>query len=123
MSDSRIHRVTLFKAKDEDKPSIIAAYEALKRNAIKVLKPSLFSDIQNSCIWQDGKSYILSIILGEALSDQRSQGYTVVAKLEFGRKEDCDYYDAECPGHMELKRSAGHLVQGLLTVNFHPVKI
>lgn len=63
------------------------------------------------------------MVLGEPLPDQRSQGYTVVTKLKFASKEDCDYYDAKCPGHKELKRSAGHLVQGLLTVNFHPVNI
>mgnify|MGYP001572906512 FL=1 len=45
MSDSRIDRVTLFKVNDEDKKSVIAAYEALKKNAIKVLKPSLLSNI------------------------------------------------------------------------------
>ncbi len=44
-------------------------------------------------------------------------------QVEDASKEDCDYYDAECPGHMELKRSAGHLAQGLLTVNFYPVNI
>ena len=50
MSESHIHRVTLFKVKDEDRKSVIAAYEVLKRDAIKVLlpKPSLmYSQIQD----------------------------------------------------------------------------
>ena len=59
MSDSRIDRATLFKVNDEDRKSVIAAYDALKKNAIKVLKPSLFSNIQDfmhmarltSCPW------------------------------------------------------------------------
>ena len=57
--------------------------------------------------------------VGEALPDARSQDYTVVAELDFASKEDNDYYDTECPGHKELKVSADHLHQGLLTVYFY----
>ena len=58
---------------------------------------------------------------GPAEPDQRSQGFTFVAKSEFASMDDMRFYDAECPAHQALKKEAMTLgVEGLLTVYFKP---
>lgn len=70
---------------------------------------------------QDGKPYILSVAAGAAEPDQRSQGYTFVAKSEFASLEDLKYYDDECTAHQALKKVAMTLgVEGIMTVYFKP---
>lgn len=54
---------------------------------------------------QDGKPYILSMTAGPAEANERSQGYTFVAKSEFASVEDMKFYDDECEVHMELKKT------------------
>lgn len=43
------------------------------------------------------------MIAGPALADERSQGFTVIAKTEFASLDDMRYYDNECPAHAALK--------------------
>jgi hypothetical protein len=42
-------------------------------------------------------------------ANERSQGYTFVAKSEFASVEDMQYYDDECEVHKELKKAATSL--------------
>lgn len=70
---------------------------------------------------QDGKPYILSMVVGPAEADPRSQGYTLVSKTEFASMEDMKYYDEECPAHGVIKSFVKELtVDGILTVYFKP---
>jgi hypothetical protein len=70
---------------------------------------------------QDGKPYILSLAAGQAIEDQRSQGYTLVAKSEFSSLDDMKYYDNECEAHQTLKAGAKSLgVEGVLTIYYPP---
>lgn len=70
---------------------------------------------------QEGKPYILSMAVGPAEADPRSQGYTVVSKTEFANMEDLKYYDDECSAHQELKVVAKTLeIGGIMTVYFKP---
>ncbi|KAL7808232.1 hypothetical protein V8C26DRAFT_413497 [Trichoderma gracile] len=101
----RVHRVTMFKLPSEEgQKKLIEQYQILRENNSK-----------------DGKPYILSMAAGPAEPDQRSQGYTFVAKSEFASLDDMKYYDAECPAHQALKKVAMTLgVEGILTVYFKP---
>lgn len=59
---------------------------------------------------------------GPANGHVKGQGYTFVTKSVFKDKEDMDFYEKECAGHMVykefLKRNAP--VEGLMTVFFTP---
>lgn len=55
---------------------------------------------------QDGKPYILSMTCGPAEVSERAQGYTFVAKSEYGSVEDMMFYDDECEAHKALKATA-----------------
>ncbi|TVY46336.1 hypothetical protein LOCC1_G004255, partial [Lachnellula occidentalis] len=67
----------------------------------------------------DGKPYILSLHAGPTKQDQRSQGYTLVAKSEFASEADMWYYDKEDPAHQELKVKFGGLgVEGMMMVYY-----
>jgi len=73
---------------------------------------------------KNGAPYILSLAAGRAYEDQRSQGYTIVAKSEFKNKEDVDYYDTECEAHKNLKAEAKNLgIEGLMTVYYAPAVV
>lgn len=70
---------------------------------------------------QDGKPYILSMSVGPAEADPRSQGYTLVSKTEFASLSDMRYYDESCPAHGAVKAFIKELqVDGILTVYFTP---
>ncbi|KAL7795894.1 hypothetical protein V8C37DRAFT_32540 [Trichoderma ceciliae] len=101
----RVHRITMFKLpSEESRKKLLEQYQILKENNSK-----------------DGKPYILSVAAGPAEPDQRSQGFTFVAKSEFASFEDMKYYDDECPAHQALKKVAFTLgVEGILTVYFKP---
>lgn len=58
---------------------------------------------------QDGKPYIPYLCAGRALEDDRSKGYTVVAKSEFETLEDMRFYDRECSAHAALRKTAATL--------------
>lgn len=70
---------------------------------------------------QDGKPYILSLSVGPAEDDPRSQGYTIVSKSEFSSLEDMTYYDTECEAHAGVKKEImANGCEGVLTVFFKP---
>ncbi|WYZ39125.1 hypothetical protein EsH8_III_001039 [Colletotrichum jinshuiense] len=102
----RVHRVTMFKIADEaQKQSLIEQYKVL-------------GDTQK----KDGKPYILSMVVGPAIDDPRSQGFTLVAKTEFASLEDMRYYDDECAAHGALKVFVKEklTVGGVMSVYFEP---
>ncbi|KYK60647.1 stress responsive A/B barrel domain-containing protein [Drechmeria coniospora] len=101
----RIHRITMFKApKAEDQQKLIAEYKLVDENGKK-----------------DGKPYILSLAVGIAENDPRSQGYTVICKTEFASLDDLRYYDDKCEAHQKLKVAAKDLtIEGIQTVYFKP---
>ncbi|KIW99777.1 uncharacterized protein Z518_10705 [Rhinocladiella mackenziei CBS 650.93] len=89
MSPKYIKRITLFKVpKEEDIDAIIAEYEVLRATAQK-----------------DGAPYIVANEASRVLntSEERSQGYTLIAVTTFKSKEDFDYYDKQCPSHKRLR--------------------
>ncbi|OHE96615.1 stress responsive A/B Barrel domain-containing protein [Colletotrichum orchidophilum] len=105
----RIHRVTMFKIADEgQQQQLIEQYKILGSSHKK-----------------DGKPYILSMVVGPAVDDPRTQGFTVVAKTEFASLEDMKYYDDECAAHGVLKTFVkGSLtIGGILSVYFKPEAI
>ncbi|EGY19843.1 hypothetical protein ACHAP6_006894 [Verticillium nonalfalfae] len=84
---NRVHRVTMFKLPNKDhQEKLLAAYRTLSAEQKK-----------------DGAPYILSLVVGPALADPRSKGYTIVAKTEFASLADMRWYDDECPAHAKLK--------------------
>ncbi|KAL7913513.1 hypothetical protein GGI35DRAFT_212158 [Trichoderma velutinum] len=101
----RVHRITMFKLpSEESQKKLVEEYKTLRENNRK-----------------DGQPYILSMAAGPAEPDQRSQGFTFVAKSEFASLEDMKYYDEECVAHQALKKAAGTLgVEGVMTVYFKP---
>ncbi|WQF83251.1 Putative stress responsive alpha-beta barrel [Colletotrichum destructivum] len=102
----RIHRVTMFKIADEgQRQSLIEQYKILGENQKK-----------------DGKPYILSMVVGPAIDDPRSQGYTVVCKTEFASLDDMRYYDDECAAHGAIKVFVKENVNvtGIMSVYFEP---
>lgn len=60
---------------------------------------------------QDGKPYILDIQAYKTISDQRNQGYSIVAWTKFKNEEDMKYYDSECAAHKKLKQSTVGMVE------------
>ncbi|KAK0110023.1 hypothetical protein ONS95_002684 [Cadophora gregata] len=82
-------RVTMFKIPSkENQQKLLGLYKILSQTAKK-----------------DGSPYILSLEAGPAHDDVRSQGYTLIAKSEFGSLEDMKFYDEACEAHKELKVS------------------
>jgi len=95
-----IHRVTMFKVKDTSNiPTILEQYKILNSNAVR-----------------NGKPYILAISAGGAGPDSRSQGWNFAVKSQYATKEDMDFYDNDCEAHIELKKVARPLVEGVMTV-------
>ncbi|OLN85745.1 hypothetical protein CCHL11_07770 [Colletotrichum chlorophyti] len=125
----RVHRVTMFKIADEgQKQRLIEQYKVLGSSHKKVrfsfLSPLIFvngNSISNPTPW-NGKPYILSMVVGPAMDDPRSQGYTLVAKTEFASLEDMRYYDDECEAHNALKVFVKENldVGGVMSVYFEP---
>ncbi|KAH6604135.1 Cupin [Trichoderma cornu-damae] len=101
----RVHRITLFKIpSEESQKKFVEQYRIMRETNSK-----------------DGKPYILSVTAGPAEPDQRSQGFTFVAKTEFASIEDMKYYDEECPAHKALKSVGSGLgVEGVMTIYFKP---
>lgn len=89
-----------------------------KENQVKFL--DLFRTMASTAT-KDGKPYILSLAVGQALEDPRSQGYTLVAKSEFSSLDDMKYYDDECEAHKKLRAEAKSLgSEGIMTVYYPP---
>ncbi|POR33284.1 Uncharacterized protein TPAR_06528, partial [Tolypocladium paradoxum] len=101
----RVHRITMFKIpKAEDQQTLIESYKIV--------------DATNQ---KDGKPYILSLVVGRAEDDPRSQGFTVVCKTEFASLDDLKYYDNACQAHQSLRAVAQTLtIEGIQTVYFKP---
>ncbi|KAF5619735.1 stress responsive A B barrel domain protein, partial [Fusarium tjaetaba] len=80
---NRVHRITMFKLPSKDEQAkLLDQYHKL-----------------NASQQKDGKPYILSMVVGAADEDARSQGYTFVSKTEFASMEDMKYYDEGCQAH------------------------
>ncbi|KAF4980355.1 hypothetical protein FZEAL_3616 [Fusarium zealandicum] len=103
---NRVHRITMFKLPSkDDQARLLEQYRKLSAAQQK-----------------DGKPYILSMVVGAADEDARSQGYTFVSKTEFASMEDMKYYDDDCKAHDDLKVfvKSSLAVEGVLTVYFKP---
>ncbi|ETI20707.1 hypothetical protein G647_07049 [Cladophialophora carrionii CBS 160.54] len=104
MSSKTVKRITLFKIpKEEDIDGALAQYEILRSTAQK-----------------DGKPYIIS---NEATrvtnsSDERAQGYTMLAVTVFKSREDFDYYDKECAAHKKLREFITPRRTGFATIQY-----
>ncbi|KAI5856761.1 stress responsive A/B barrel domain protein [Durotheca rogersii] len=98
-----IHRVTLFIIpKEEDIDFLLTQYRTLRQEALR-----------------NGAPYIESVIAGRALPDERSRGYTLVAKTTFRNLDDMNFYDKECAAHKRFKELAGPRRTGdILTVYY-----
>lgn len=75
---------------------------------------------------QDGKPYILSLVIGPAEENPRSKGFTFVSKTEFANLDDMRFYDEQCPAHKVLKGLAGEFGVGpddVLSVHYTPSHI
>lgn len=92
-----IHRITMFKLPDpEAQKKLMDAYKTLGQDQKK-----------------DGKPYIVSMTVGPAMDDPRTQGWTVVSKTEFASLDDMKYYDEQCEAHAALKNYSKTLgIQG-----------
>ncbi|KAK7426522.1 hypothetical protein QQZ08_006981 [Neonectria magnoliae] len=104
----RVHRITMFKMPSKDDQDKL--FEQYKKLGV---------DQQ-----RNGKPYILSMVVGPAEEDNRSQGYTLVSKTEFANMDDMKFYDDECTAHNDLKTFVKTLgVDGVLTIYFKPAVI
>lgn len=54
---------------------------------------------------QDGAPYIVANEASRIInvSEERTQGYTVIAVTTFKSREDLEYYDKQCPAHKKLR--------------------
>ncbi|KIW60976.1 hypothetical protein PV05_01149 [Exophiala xenobiotica] len=104
MSSKYVKRVTLFKVpKEEDIDAIIAEYGTMRTSAQK-----------------DGAPYIVS---NEATrvtnaSEERAQGYTLIAVTTFKSREDFDYYDKQCAAHKKLREFIAPRRTGFATLQY-----
>lgn len=59
---------------------------------------------------------------GPAQGHVKEQGYTFVTKSVFRNKEDMEYYEKECEGHLEYKKflRENAPVEGLMACYFIP---
>ncbi|OAL40553.1 hypothetical protein AYO20_00289 [Fonsecaea nubica] len=104
MSSKYVKRVSLFKVpKEDDIDAILAEYQVLRNTAQK-----------------DGKPYIVSNEASRVInsSEERSQGYTVIAVTTFKSREDVDYYDKGCAAHKKLREFISTRRTGVATVHF-----
>ncbi|KIW94240.1 uncharacterized protein Z519_05556 [Cladophialophora bantiana CBS 173.52] len=104
MSSKCVKRITLFKVpKEEDIDAILAEYQVMRTSAQK-----------------DGKPYILSNEATRVLnsSEERSQGYTLVAVTTFKSREDVEYYDKGCAAHKKLREFITPRRTGFATIHY-----
>jgi hypothetical protein len=121
---NRVHRITMFKLPSKDEQAkLLDQYHKLNASQQKVSRLQLYLCLYTSDhLFKDGKPYILSMVVGAADEDARSQGYTFVSKTEFASMDDMKYYDEGCQAHQALKDFVkGSLnPQGVMTVYFKP---
>ncbi|KAL2401036.1 hypothetical protein ABEF95_016761 [Exophiala dermatitidis] len=104
MAPSFVKRITLFKVpKEEDIDAIIGQYEIMRTTAEK-----------------EGQKYIVSNEANRVLntSEERSQGYTIVAVTTFKSKEDVEYYDKQCAAHKKLREFIAPRRTGFATLHY-----
>lgn len=123
---NRVHRITMFKLPSkDDQAKLLDQYHKLDaaQQRVTFAQSSIISSDTNH--FQDGKPYILSMVVGAADEDARSQGYTFVSKTEFASMDDMKYYDDGCQAHQALKDFVkGNLSpEGVMTVYFKPQAI
>jgi hypothetical protein len=123
---NRVHRITMFKLPSkDDQAKLLEQYHKLDaaQQRVTFAQSSIISNDTNR--FQDGKPYILSMVVGAADEDARSQGYTFVSKTEFASMDDMKYYDDGCQAHQALKDFVkGNLSpEGVMTVYFKPQAI
>lgn len=51
-------------------------------------------------------------------SEERAQGYTMLAVTVFKSREDFDYYDKECPAHKKLRDFIASRRTGVATIQY-----
>ncbi|KAL6249550.1 hypothetical protein RBB50_003403 [Rhinocladiella similis] len=104
MAPKYVKRVSLFKVpKEEDVDAIIAEYAVLRATAQK-----------------DGAPYIIS---NEATrvtnaSEERAQGYTLIAVTTFKSREDFEYYDKQCEAHAKIRSFIATRRTGVATIQY-----
>ncbi|OAP64991.1 hypothetical protein AYL99_00963 [Fonsecaea erecta] len=104
MSPKYVKRVTLFKVpKEEDIDAILAEYQVMRSTAQK-----------------DGQPYIVSNEATRVInsSEERSQGYTVIAVTTFKSREDVDFYDKGCAAHKKLREFITPRRTGFATLHY-----
>ncbi|KAI1624167.1 hypothetical protein EDD37DRAFT_609178 [Exophiala viscosa] len=104
MSQSYIKRVTMFQvAKEEDIDAVVAQYDILRSTAEK-----------------NGAPYIVANEAARVInsSEERSQGFTVIAITTFKSKEDVEYYDKGCAAHKKLREFVATRRNGFATLHF-----
>lgn len=121
MSSKKIYRLTLFKIPEKaDQHKLIEMYREMPHKATKVCTGVSALDFlkQFSYNEQGGQPYIIHVNVGEAIEDQRNQGYTLVATSVFASREDMEYYDNNCEAHAALKAVAKRSHNGAMMVFF-----
>ncbi|KAK4947314.1 hypothetical protein LTR10_013682 [Elasticomyces elasticus] len=104
MSRPYIKRVTMFKVpKEEDIDAVIAKYGEMRSTAQKNGAPYIFSN---------EASRVLNS------SEERAQGFTVIAITTFDSMEDVEYYDKECAAHKKLREFIATRRTGFATLHF-----
>ena len=121
MSSKKIYRVTLFKIPEKaDQHKLIEMYREMPHKALKVCASVFVLHCLGQYAYngQGGKPYIIHVNAGEAIDDQRNQGYTLVATSVFASREDMEYYDNDCEAHAALKAVAKRSHNGAMMVFF-----
>lgn len=67
---------------------------------------------------QAGKPYIVSNESRRVsnTASPLSEGFTIISQTVFANWEDANYYDKECPAHLELKKVTGPVRTGVQTI-------
>jgi hypothetical protein len=68
--------------------------------------------------YQNGKPYILSNESCRVANTNSplSDGFTVISQTVFANWGDANYYDKECPAHLELKKVTGPVRTAVQTI-------
>ncbi|KUJ16046.1 uncharacterized protein LY89DRAFT_101948 [Mollisia scopiformis] len=100
---TEITRVTMIKIPEQYLDIALKGFETFTKNQKK-----------------DGEPYILSMAAGLAQGHVKEQGYTFVTKSVFKSKDDMEYYEKKCEGHLEYKKflKENASVEGLMTCYF-----
>ncbi|KIW12156.1 hypothetical protein PV08_09431 [Exophiala spinifera] len=69
---------------------------------------------------QDGAPYIISNEAARVAnaSEERAQGYTLIAVTTFKSREDFEYYDKQCEAHAKIRSFIGARRNGVATFQY-----